>query len=358
MVKDYIDRLLNGGVYLSIETDQRGLNWIFNGLELDETIPFEGNCREVYEEPEGFLGEAYWPCSNDAEVYIQANELTDGGMVIVFSDHGKKTFQYVEQQTDGLFDVFKYLDTEIKSLVAKAESRGGVFHPRLGQCAVNPTIYKLKDAWLIFNSEIVYGKHPNSIDIIADNMERAKDIEVRLFERMRTQPISYRSRLERFVFNKNFDKYNGSEECNKLRHKYLKIIKRAYETLDFSEIFEYLDDGCMWGGAKGKTAVIANLKHSAIEMKKNHYYHKCTIVQVGKPIAPLECNTKPDGTGEKCFVGLLYHQGELCMVDVTPRQTLFFRMDLLPNGKIHSYYATLPSEDFYAIEEEDSPVKM
>ena len=317
MMEEYIKQLLDNGTYLSIETDQNGLNWIFNGPELDEVIPFEGNCREIYKKPDGYHGEAYWLCSNDEEIFIQVNELTDGGMIIIFSDHGKKTFQYVERQTNGLFDVFKYLGPEIQKLVADVESKGGVFSRRLGQCAVSATIYKLKDAWLIFNSEIVYGKHPNSIDIIADNMERAKDIEARLFVRMRTQPVSHRSRLERFLFNKNFDKYNGSEECNKLRHKYLKIIKRAYEEFDFSEIFEFLDDGCMWGGAKGKNSVIANLKRSAIEMKKNNYFHKCTIVQVGKPIAPLACNTKPDGSGERCFVGLLYHQGELCMIDVT-----------------------------------------
>lgn len=355
VMRDYVKQLVNGGVHYCIETDQPGIDWIFNGPDFDETIPFEGNSREVYEEPDGFLHEAYWPNSNDNEIYIQTNELPDGNIVIVFNNHGKKTYQYVEKQSDDKFDVFEYLNDEIKAMVAQAESNGSTFKPWLGQCAIQPTIYKLKDAWLISNFEIVYGKHANSIDIIADDIARAKDIETRLFERMRAQPISHRSRLERFIFNKDFDKYNGSEECNRLRHKYLQIIKRAYETFDFSEIFEYLDDGCIWGPAKGKFAVIENLKRSSVEMKKNNYLHKCTIVQVGRPVAPLECNTKPDGSGEKCFVGLLYHQGELCMVDVTPRQTLFFRMDLSPNGKIHSYYATLPSGDFHPID--DVPVE-
>ena len=348
-MKEYVKQLLNGGVHLCIETNERGLNWIFNGPELDETIPFEGNNREVYEEPDDFLHEAYWPNSNDKEIYLQTNELPDGNYVIVFFNHGVKTYQYVEVASEDDFDVFKCMNDEIKSLVALVESDGSTFKPWMGQCAIQPTIYKLKDAWMIFNFEIVYGKHMNSIDIIADNMERAKDIETRLFNRMRNQPISHRSRYERFNFNKNFDRYNGSEECNKLRHKYLRIIKEAHEKFDFSEIFDYLDEICTWGPAKGKEAVIANLKRSAVEMKKNNYLHKCTIVQVGKPVAPLECNTKPDGSGERCFVGLLYHQGELCMVDVTPRQTLFFRIDLSPNGKIHSYYATLPSGDFYPI---------
>lgn len=349
-MKEYVKQLLDGGVHLCIETNEQGLNWIFNGPELDETIPFEGNNREVYEESDDFLHEAYWPNSNDKEIYLQTNELSDGNYVIVFFNHGVKTYQYVEVASEDNFDVFKCVNDEIKSLLSQVESDGSAFKPRMGQCAIRPTIYKLKDAWMIFNFEIVYGKHMNSIDIIANNMERAKDIETRLFDRMRNQPVSHRSRYERFNFNKNFDRYNGSEECNKLRHKYLRIIKEAYERFDFSEIFDYLDDGCTWGPAKGKEAVIANLKRSAVEMKKNNYLHKCTIVQVGKSVAPLECNTKPDGSGERCFVGLLYHQGELCMVDVTPRQTLFFRIELSPNGKIHSYYATLPSGDFYPVD--------
>ena len=350
-MKEYVKQLLNGGVHLCIETDERGLNWIFNGPELDETIPFEGNNREVYEEPDGFLHEAYLENSNDSEIYLQVNELPDGNRVIVFFNHGVKTYQYVEVSSDD-FEVFKCMNEEIRSLVAQAESDGSTFK-RIGQCAIQPTIYKLNDAWMIFNFEIVYGKHANSIDIIADNMDRAKDIETRLFTRMRSKLVSHRSRYDRFNFNKNFDRYNGSEECNKLRHKYLKIIKEAYENFDFSEIFDYLDDGCIWGPAKGKEAVITNLKCSTVEMKKNNYIHKCTIVQVGRPVAPVECNTKPDGSGERCFVGLLYHQGELCMVDVTPKQTLFFRMDLSPNGKIHSYYATLPSGGFFPIEEQN-----
>ena len=351
-MKDYVKQLLDGGVHLCIETDERDLNWIFNGPELDETIPFEGNNREVYEEPEDFLHEAYLQNSNDGEIYIQVNELPDGSRVIVFFNHGIKTYQFIENESDENFDVFECLNDEIKAQVAKAESDGSTFK-RIGQCAIQPTIYKLNDAWLIFNFEIVYGKHANSIDIIANDIDRAKDIETRLFDRMRSRPISHGSRYERFNFNKNFDKYNGSEECNKLRHKYLRIIKEAYKKFDFSEIFDYLDDGCIWGPAKGKNAVIENLKKSATEMKKNNYLHECTIVQVGRPVAPLECNTKPDGSGERCFVGLLYHQGELCMVDVTPRQTLFFRLDLYPNGKIRSYYATLPSGDCYPIEDQD-----
>ena len=150
---------------------------------------------------------------------------------------------------------------------------------------------------------------------------------------------------------KNIKEYNRSEECNKLRHKYLQIIKRAYESLDFSKIFDYLDDDCVMGSARGKPAVIEDLKRSAITMRENNYLHKCTIVQVRDPFAPLEFNTEPDGTGEKLLAGLLYNQGELCMVHETPRQTLFFRLELSPNGKIHDYYATLPSGNFYPIDE-------
>ena len=127
-------------------------------------------------------------------------------------------------------------------------------------------------------------------------------------------------------------------------------IKEAYEKYDFSAVFDDLADDCVWGGAHGKDAVIEKLTEGALSMKERNYWHKCTIVQVGKAVAPLECNTKPDGTGEKVMLGLLYNQGEICMIDATPRQTLFFRMTIAPNGKIREYYATLPSGDYHTIE--------
>lgn len=349
-MKGYVEQLLNGGYHLNIETNERNIHWIFNGPDEDEVIPFEGNSREIYEEIEGFLHEAYFPDANDQDIFLQINQIPGGGVVVTFSNHGEKIYQYIANQDEAKFDVFSYANDEIKMKIAQAQENGSSFGAWLGQCAVQPTIYKLKDAWLIMNFEIVYGKHANSIDIIADSRERALEIENFLFARLRNKPISHKSRLERFCFNKNFDKYNGSEECNKLRHKYLTIIQRAYESFDFSEIFEYLDDGCSWGPAKGREAVIDYLTESAHNMMNNNYLHQCTIVQVGRPVAPLECNTKRDGSGKKVFVGLMYHQGELCMVDRTPRQTLFFRMDISPNGKIHSYYATLPSGDFYPID--------
>lgn len=36
-MKEYVKQLLDGGVHLCIETNEQGLNWIFNGPELDET---------------------------------------------------------------------------------------------------------------------------------------------------------------------------------------------------------------------------------------------------------------------------------------------------------------------------------
>jgi hypothetical protein len=179
--------------------------------------------------------------------------------------------------------------------------------------------------------------------------KNSMEIENNLFVRLRSNPTSHRSRLERLNFNKYFDEYKGSVKANKLRHKYLEIIKRAYENFDFSKIFEYLDEDCSWGGAHGKQNVIDNLICSAEQMRENNYLHKCTLVQVGRPVAPIEFNSKPDETGKRMFVGLMYHQGEICIVDESPRQTLFFRMDLSINGKILSYYATLPSGDFHPI---------
>lgn len=140
------------------------------------------------------------------------------------------------------------------------------------------------------------------------------------------------------------------EEANELRYKYFKKIKEAYKKYDFSDLFDDFADDCLWRGDVGKENVIASLISGAKSMKERNYWHKCTLVQVGSAIAPVECNTAPDGTGNKVFVGLLYDQGEICMIDTTPLQTLFFRMDISEDGKIQQLYATLPSGDYHEID--------
>lgn len=144
--------------------------------------------------------------------------------------------------------------------------------------------------------------------------------------------------------------YNMTEECNRLRYSYLVKIKHAYENYDFSDLFDDLDDNCIWGGASNKEGVIEKLKKGAISMRERNYWHQCTIVQVESPIIPTELNTKPDGTGKKVLVSLNYTAGEFCMIDRTSIQTLFFRLQLSPCGKIKEYYATLPPSFFHPIE--------
>ena len=146
------------------------------------------------------------------------------------------------------------------------------------------------------------------------------------------------------------NKFNWSEEANELRYKYLKKIKEAYEKFDFSDVFEDLADDCSWDGARGKSAVIEKLTKGAATMKERNYWHKCTLVQVDKAVAPMEFNDKPDGTGEKLMISLLYNRGEICMIDKTPRDTSFNRMTISPDGKIQEYYDTLPSGAYHVIE--------
>ncbi len=143
---------------------------------------------------------------------------------------------------------------------------------------------------------------------------------------------------------------NRSDEANRLRYQYFKIIKDAYDRFDFSDLFDDLADDCTWGGNKGKDEVIASLISGTKSMKERNYWHKCTLVQVGKAVDLVECNTEQDGTGQKVFISLLYNEGEICMIDKTPLQTLFFRMDISPDGKIHKYYATLPPGEYHIID--------
>ena len=150
----------------------------------------------------------------------------------------------------------------------------------------------------------------------------------------------------------DLEKYNETEECNKHRLKYLVKMKNAYETFDFSEVFDDLDEQCIMGGKTGKEAVVESLKESAISMKERNYWHRCTIVQVSGPVTPVEFNSKPDGTGDRISIDLGWWAGEFCMVDRSPRQTLFFRMRLTPEGKIYEYYATIPPNEYKPISNE------
>ncbi len=141
-----------------------------------------------------------------------------------------------------------------------------------------------------------------------------------------------------------------SSRANELRYKYLRKIKEAYENFDFSDLFDDIAEDCSWSGAHGREDVIEKLISGAASMKERNYLHRCTLVRVGRPVAPLECNTAPDGSGERIGLALIYEAGEICMIDRTPHQTLFFRMDISNGGKIRSFYATLPSGDFHVIE--------
>lgn len=145
--------------------------------------------------------------------------------------------------------------------------------------------------------------------------------------------------------------YNKTAEANELRARYLQKIREAYERYDFSDLFDDLADDCRWGGKQGKQEVVESLTKGARSMKERNYWHRCTLVQVRSAYSPLEFNTAPDGSGRRVRVGLLYERGEVCMIDETPLQTLFFRMTISPDGKILDYYATLPPGSYRIVRE-------
>ena len=126
------------------------------------------------------------------------------------------------------------------------------------------------------------------------------------------------------------DAYNRGAEANALRFEYFMKIMKAYDRFDFSELFDDLAGGCRWGGAHGKEDVIRSLKAGAESMRERDY----------------RFSTAPDGAGRTVRAGLLYEPGEICMIDRTPLQKLFFRMRLSPDGKILDFYATLPPANY------------
>lgn len=350
-MKEYIQDLLNGYVYIDAETHNNSIQWIFRPGDIwDPPVPFEGNCGEVYEDTSGYINEQFFEPDENQGYFLLIDDVPneEGQLAVLGLPNGKKHYYYSEKPFDYPDGGYSQFGRDIGQLLTELEQQGNKFE-WIGTAAIQPRIYKLNDGWVIVFSEVVYAKHPNHIGIIAKTHEEANRIFEALFLRLRETPISRLSRRELFHDIKFKDDYNGSEEANKLRYQYLKKIITAYEKCDFSDLFDDLADDCVWGQGHGKSAVINYLVESATSMKNRKYRHKCTIVQVGRPIAPVECNTKPDGTGQIVMLGLLYNQGEICMVDQTPVQTLFFRMTIAPNGKIREYYATLPSGNFYPI---------
>lgn len=352
-MKEYIRDLLNGYVYIDAETHNHSIQWIFRPADdWDSPIPFEGNYGAVFEETTGYIHERFYEPKGTSGYYLLIDDIPNdkGQLAVLGLPNGKKYYCYSEKPFDIKEGGYSQFGSIMESILTELKHQGIEINNWTGNAAIQPLIYKLDDGWVIVFSEVVYAKHPTHIGIIAKNNTEANRIMESLMIRLRENPISRLSRRELFLNIKFKDQYNGSEEANKLRYEYLKKIKESYERFDFSSIFDDLADDCVWGGAHGKRAVVDNLIESAIAMKENNYWHKCTLVQVGKGVAPLEFNTKPDATGEKVMLGLLYNQGEICMVDMSPRQTLFFRMTIAPDGKIREYYATLPSGDYHAIE--------
>ena len=352
-MKDYIQDLLNGYVYIDVQTNNHSINWIFNPAdEWDPPISFEGNNGTIFEESSKYLTERFYEASDSSDYCLIIDDIPNekGQLAVLGLPNGNREYYYSEKPFDMNADDFIQFGEIIGKALIELKQQGIQINKWVGNAAIQPTIYKLNDGWVIVFSEIVYAKHPNHMGVIAKTSEEANRIMDSLLTRLGETPISRLSRRELFHDIKYKDQYNGSEEANKLRYLYLKKIKKAYEEYDFSNLYDDIADDCVWGSGHGKNAVIKNLVEGAISMKECNYWHKCTLVQVGEAISPLEFNTKKDGTGEKVFLGLLYNQGEICMVDETPRQTLFFRMTIAPNGKIREYYATLPSGVYHAID--------
>ena len=350
-MKEYIKTILKGGSFLEFETDKYGIEYIFQDNN-GNIVPFEKNCNQIYEQRGPLVHESYWEFSKDKSYYIQVNEIPndDGCFISLYAKNRVIEFEYVKNcRIDANFVITKNISRKLYKKIKALEAQGIFFDSSMKRTCIIPEIYKLKDGWLIFNSEVVYGRHPRSISIIARNNKRAQKIQAALIERMQTVPKSFLSRHERFHQNKHLDNYNQSEECNHLRYKYFSIIKSSYENYNFSRIFEFLEDNCFWIDVKGKKAVIEKLEYLSEKMKEQNISNKCTLVQVGRPIAPVKCNTKLDGSGEKCFVGLFYNTGEICMVVQNQKQMDFLKMEISPNGQIYSLHSTLPSGDFYPI---------
>ena len=236
-MKEYIRDLLNGYVYIDAETNNHSIQWIFRPAdEWDPPVPFEGNYGAVFEEATEYIYERFYESNNASGYYLLLDDIPNekGQLVVLGLPDGKKYYHYSEKPIDLHEGGYSQFGNVIGELLHELEQQGIIIESWIGNAAVKPQIYKLDDGWVIVFSEVIYAKHPTHMGIIAKNNEEANRIMEALMIRLRETPISRRSRRELFHDIEFKDHYNGSEEANKLRYKYFKKIKDAYEKYDFS----------------------------------------------------------------------------------------------------------------------------
>ena len=222
-MKEYIQDLLNGYVYIDAETHNHSINWIFNpDDDWEPPVPFEGNCGDVFEESTNYINERFYEDKDKSGYYLLIDDIPNekGQLAILGIPDGKKYYYYSEKPFNIKESGYSQFGEVIGNLLIELEQQDIIIDTWIGNATIKPVIYKLDDGWVVVFSEIVYAKHPNHIGIIAKNHEEANRIMESLMVRLRETPISRRSRRELFHDIKFKEQYNRSEEANELRYKY------------------------------------------------------------------------------------------------------------------------------------------
>ncbi len=124
---------------------------------------------------------------------------------------------------------------------------------------------------------------------------------------------------------------------NKYLYNYCRILGEGYVTGDFSSIYEFLADDCVWESQwrltpeTGKEAVIAYFQKKGKILRESDSSIKYLIVELVDSFNPV--NARINGENEVVSVGMVYETGKIALFmaqdlnDVTSGTIIDLKLD-------------------------------
>lgn len=120
-------------------------------------------------------------------------------------------------------------------------------------------------------------------------------------------------------YRRYMDRHKQSQ-FNDILLKYCKVLGECYSTGDFTEIFPYLADDCVWESQwrltpeTGKEAVISYFTKKGLTLQKTQSFPKYLIVEFIDNINTIKNeNIVINGKKENASFGLFYEEGKIAL---------------------------------------------
>lgn len=113
---------------------------------------------------------------------------------------------------------------------------------------------------------------------------------------------------------------NNQKQWNNYLYKYCKILGNCYATGDFSDIFRYLAEDCIWESQwrftpeTGKEAVVKYFTNKGLLLKESGAFPKYLVVEFIDCMNMVEhADIMINGKSERASFSLLYEPGKIAL---------------------------------------------